>query len=262
MVKVDDIYIYIKELANENLAESWDNVGLLLGDRNKNVEKIMLCLDVTTSVVKEAIENNIDLIVSHHPLIFKSIKDLEYGYFKNDIIRDLIKSDIAVISVHTNLDSAKLGLNYYLAKNLLLENLSVLVPNKSYPDEGLGRIGMLREGMLLDDFINFTKERLNINFVRLVRSNNKKIKKVAILGGSGASFINNLPQDIDIYLTGDVGYHEAIDALECNINILDIGHYAEKISKNLLKEYLENLEISPNYEILLSNSERDPFELI
>lgn len=261
MVSVREIHKVIKDLANESLSESWDNVGLLLGDRNQEVSKIMVCLDITTNVVEEAIINEVDLIVSHHPLIFKSIKNLEFGFFKNDIIRDLIKNDIAVISAHTNLDSAKLGLNYYLAKKLLLENMSVFIPNSNSEEEGLGRIGNLENEMVLEEFINFTKEKLNLNFVKLVRANNEKIGKVAILGGSGASFINNLPKDIDIYLTGDIGYHEAIDALELNINILDIGHYAEKVSKDLLKKYLETLEIAENYEVILANSERDPFEV-
>ena len=116
MVTVKNIYKHLNKLADVKLAEKWDNVGLMLGDYNNEVNKVLVCLDVTTKVVEEAIANNIDLIVSHHPLIFKPLKSLDFTEdFKSNIIRDLIKNDIAVISFHTNLDSATLGLNDYLA---------------------------------------------------------------------------------------------------------------------------------------------------
>ena len=119
MVTVENVYSHLNKLADVKLAEKWDNVGLMLGDYNNEVNKVLVCLDVTTKVVEEAIANNIDLIVSHHPLIFKPLKSLDFTEdFKSNIIRNLIKNDIAVISFHTNLDSATLGLNDYLARLL------------------------------------------------------------------------------------------------------------------------------------------------
>lgn len=260
MVKVKDIHSFIKELANESLAESWDNVGLMLGDENQDVRRILVCLDVTTSVVEEAKIKNIDLIISHHPLIFKGIKNIDFNNFKGNIVKELIKNDISVISAHTNLDSAEFGLNDYLAKLLNLEEIQVLVPSKTDTNVGLGRLGKLPESMNLEEFITYVKEKLDLKFVKLVRANDKKINKIAILGGSGASFIYNLPE-VDIYLTGDIGYHEAVDAVELNQNLLDIGHFAEKQSKELLKRYLEDLEISKSYEVIFADSEKEPFEV-
>ena len=106
MVTVKNVYDHLNELADVRLAEKWDNVGLMLGNYNKEVKKVLVCLDVTTKVVKEAIDKKINLIVSHHPLIFKPLKNLDFTEdFKSNIIRNLIKNDISVISFHTNLDS-------------------------------------------------------------------------------------------------------------------------------------------------------------
>lgn len=261
MVKVEEIYKHICQLAPEELAENWDNVGLLLGDSNQDVTKILVCLDITTRVLSEAIENKVNLIVSHHPLIFKAIRKLDYGSSKNNIIRELIKNDISVISAHTNLDSSRSGLNDYLANKLSLQESTPLIPNVNVPEVGLGRIGILKKEMPLEEFVVYAKERLELNFVKLVKSNDNIIKKIAVLGGSGASFLYDIPEDVDIYLTGDVGYHEAIDAIEMHKNILDIGHFAEKVSKVLLKEYLESLEISKYYTVITAKSEKDPFEI-
>ncbi|MBF0713217.1 Nif3-like dinuclear metal center hexameric protein [Gemella sp. GH3] len=260
MVKLKNIYEEIVKLADENLAEKWDNVGIMLGDNEKSVKKILISLDVTTSVVTEAIEKKVDLIISHHPLIFSPLSKINYNDFKGRIIRDLIKNDIAVISAHTNLDSAKEGLNNYMAKLLNLQNTSVLVKNPENSDVGLGRVGNLPNMMSLDNFITYVKEKLNLDFVKLVKANDNNINTVAILGGSGGSFIYGLP-NVDIYLTGDIKYHEAIDAKEMQQNLLDIGHFAEKASKNLLKSYLENIDLSKEYDVLLSEVEYEPFEI-
>lgn len=260
MVILKDIHLSINNLANEKIAEKWDNVGILIGDENQNINKILICLDVTSEVVNEAISKNVDLIIAHHPLIFKPIKKLNFENFKNKIIRYLIKSDISVIAAHTNLDSAKLGLNDYLAKLLKLEKVDVLFPNDLNSDEGLGRVGNLTEELSLLEFNKYIKEKLNLNFTKIVtKDKNKIIKRVAILGGSGGSFIYNLPQT-DVYLTGDIGYHEAVDSLEMGISLIDIGHFAEKASKKLLRDYLINLEYN-DLEIIVSEVEKEPFEL-
>lgn len=260
MIILENIYNEIKKLADESLAESWDNIGIMLGSKTKSIKKVLVCLDVTTNVVNEAINKNIDLIISHHPLIFKPLKNINFDNFKGNIIKELIKNDIAVISAHTNLDSAKYGLNDYMAKILELKNIEIMVDNGRNDNTGLGRIGELSCEQSIDDFVTFVKERFNLDFVKLVQANNKKIKRIAILGGSGGSFVYSL-QDVDIYLTGDVGYHEAVDALEMGINILDIGHFAEIVCKELIKNYLENTNLSEKIEIVCSEVEKRPFEI-
>ena len=160
MVTVENVYSHLNKLADVKLAEKWDNVGLMLGDYNNEVNKVLVCLDVTTKVVEEAIANNIDLIVSHHPLIFKPLKSLDFTEdFKSNIIRNLIKNDIAVISFHTNLDSATLGLNDYLARLLNLKDIKVLFEHSLDSTAGLGRIGKLEEPLDMGDFIKYIKEK-------------------------------------------------------------------------------------------------------
>lgn len=262
MVRLIDLDNYIKKLAKSELAETWDNIGIIVGDKNQVIKRILICLDVTQHVVEEAIDKKIDLIISHHPLIFKGIKKLDFSNFKSKIIKSLILNDIAVIAAHTNLDAAQNGLNDYIALKLNLKNTSVLSKSKVNEQEGLGRVGFLENPLDIYDFINFVKEKLDLSYVKLVKSNHNKIKKIAVLGGSGASFIELLPSDIDMYLTGDITYHYAVDAKESGINLLDIGHYAEKIVKNLLKEYIEKNYSALDCEVFIAEHEEEPFEIL
>ena len=258
MITVKDVYNQLNELADVKLAEKWDNVGLMLGNYNNNVNKVLVCLDVTIKVVKEAIDNNIDLIVSHHPLIFKPLKSLDFtDDFKSNIIRDLIKNDISVISFHTNLDSAKLGLNYYLAKLLDLSDIKVLFEHNLDKEAGLGRIGKLHTPLAMEEFIKYVKERFSLDNVSAVIGSEKEVSTVALLGGSGADFLYSLPE-VDIYLTGDVGYHAALDAVEMNKNIIDIGHFTESLVKDLLLDYISKIGV----EVIKSTVEKSPFKIL
>ena len=258
MTTVKDIFNHLNNLADVKLAEKWDNVGLMLGSNNNEVSRVLVCLDVTTSVVEEAIANNVNLIVSHHPLIFKPLKNIDYTTdFKSRIIRNLIKNDISVISFHTNLDSATLGLNDYLAKILKLNEIQVLFEHSLDNTAGLGRIGKLTNPMKLNDFITYIKNCFSLEIVSAVIGDEKEISTIALLGGSGADFIYTLPE-VDVYLTGDVGYHAALDAIEMKKNIIDIGHYTESLVKDLLLDYISEL----NVEVIKSTVEKSPFKIL
>ena len=258
MVKVKNVFDHLNRLADIKLAEKWDNVGLMLGNYNDEVNKVLVCLDVTTDVVDEAIKNGINLIVSHHPLIFKPLKSLNFtDDFKSNIIRNLIQNNISVISFHTNLDSASLGLNDFLAKKLKLEEINVLFEHELDHNSGLGRFGKLSKEMDLEEFIKYLKDQFKLETVSAVIGNDKKIHSVAILGGSGADFIYSIP-DVDIYLTGDVGYHAALDAIEMKKNIIDIGHFSEHLVKELLQDYIREL----NIVVEQSKVEKTPFVIL
>ena len=255
---VKNAFYDLNKLADVNLAEKWDNVGLMLGNFDNEVKKILVCLDVTSEVVAEAVENNIDLIVSHHPLIFKPLKKLDFSSdFKAKIIEKLIKNNISVISFHTNLDSAVHGLNDFLAKKLQLENISVLFEHSIDKEAGLGRVGNLSTEYSFYDFVDYLKEKFELSKVSAIVGDEKSIKTVAILGGSGGDFLYTLPE-VDVYLTGDVTYHVAQDALEMKKNIIDIGHFSEHFVKDLLEEYLVNL----GYNVTKSQSEKSPYTLL
>ena len=258
MITVRNVFDHLNKLADIKLAEKWDNVGLMLGDFNSEVKNVLVCLDVTTTVVNEAITNNIDLIISHHPLIFKPLKSLDFTVdFKSNIIKSLVKNDISVISFHTNLDSATYGLNDFLAKKLELKNIRILFEHETHKNAGLGRIGKLSEEFTQKEFITYIKEKFNLETISAVLGNNDNIKTVALLGGSGADFIYTLPE-VDIYLTGDVGYHVALDALEMKKNIIDVGHFTEHLVKDLLLEYIGELSIN----VQKSKVEQSPFKTL
>ena len=258
MTTVKDIFDHLNNLADVKLAEKWDNVGLMLGSNNNEVSRVLVCLDVTTSVVEEAIANNVNLIVSHHPLIFKPLKNIDYTTdFKSRIIRNLIKNDISVISFHTNLDSATLGLNDYLAKILKLNEIQVLFEHSLDNTAGLGRIGKLSKPLKLNDFITYIKNCFSLETVSAIIGDEKEISTIALLGGSGADFIYTLPE-VDVYLTGDVGYHAALDAIEMKKNIIDVGHFTENLVKDLLLDYISEL----NVEVIKSTVEKSPFKIL
>ena len=258
MTTVKDIFNHLNKLADVKLAEKWDNVGLMLGSNNNEVSRVLVCLDVTTSVVEEAIANNVNLIVSHHPLIFKPLKNIDYTTdFKSRIIRNLIKNDISVISFHTNLDSATLGLNDYLAKILKLNEIQVLFEHSLDNTAGLGRIGKLTNSLKLNDFITYIKNCFSLETVSAVIGDEKEISTIALLGGSGADFIYTLPE-VDVYLTGDVGYHAALDAIEMKKNIIDVGHFTENLVKDLLLDYISEL----NVEVIKSTLEKSQFKIL
>ncbi|VTX84271.1 Nif3-like dinuclear metal center hexameric protein [Gemella haemolysans] len=258
MTTVKDVFNHLNNLADVKLAEKWDNVGLMLGSNNNEVSRVLVCLDVTTSVVEEAIANNVNLIVSHHPLIFKPLKNIDYTTdFKSRIIRNLIKNDISVISFHTNLDSATLGLNDYLAKILKLNEIQVLFEHSLDNTAGLGRIGKLSKPLKLSDFIIYVKNCFSLETVSAVIGDEKEISTIALLGGSGADFIYTLPE-VDVYLTGDVGYHAALDAIEMKKNIIDVGHFSENLVKDLLLDYISEL----NVEVIKSTVEKSPFKIL
>ena len=258
MTTVKDIFNHLNNLADVKLAEKWDNVGLMLGSNNNEVSRVLVCLDVTTNVVEEAIANNVNLIVSHHPLIFKPLKNIDYTTdFKSRIIRNLIKNDISVISFHTNLDSATLGLNDHLAKILKLNEIQVLFEHSLDNTAGLGRIGKLTNSLKLNDFITYIKNCFSLETVSAVIGDEKEISTIALLGGSGADFIYTLPE-VDVYLTGDVGYHAALDAIEMKKNIIDVGHFTENLVKDLLLDYISEL----NVEVIKSTVEKSPFKIL
>ena len=149
-------------------------------------------------------------------------------------------------------------MNDYLAKLLNLNDIKVLFEHNLDNTSGLGRIGRLETPLNIKDFIKYLKDNLSLNTVSAVIGNEKDISTVALLGGSGADFIYTLPEEVDIYLTGDVGYHAALDAIEMKRNIIDIGHFAESLVKDLLLNYIAKLEVI----VEKSNVEESPFKIL
>jgi len=321
-MRVSDITRRLEKKFPKSNAESWDNVGLLVGEAKQEVKKIQISLDATEDVIERAVKNGVDMIITHHPLIFSPVKTINDGSLIGRKLLKLIKNDIALYSMHTNLDSSKEGLNEYVADLLGWDNssvideeyydmyrLSVYVPNEWYPGvikkieeaglelngyqgvsytadtserytekesgtlhlnenkrvevigekgrlygilntikkihpyeevayevvkienkyfkSGIGRYTLLEKPVTIEDIAEEVKVKLGIENLRLVARDKKApVRRVAVVNGSGMSYFKKLKRlKVDLFLTGDVKYHEGLDALEDGLNVIDIGHY-------------------------------------
>lgn len=368
MAKVAEVIQLMGELAPARLAEEWDNVGMQVGDASQEVENVLLALDFNQAVLEEAIEKNCQLIITHHPFIFKGIKSIDTQNQSGKLIFELIKNNISLFSAHTNLDIAESGLNDYLIEKLDVENISILkttasqnyyklvtfIPENSFESvrdalyakgagkyqnyshsgffqtgkgnfkplkdaepqlgekgklntvseyrletivppasvdnvikellnvhpyeepawdlykmenlkskKGIGRIADLKSEIALEDFLEVVKRVYELETIRVVKGK-KKIKKIALCSGSGADFIKDAHfQGADLYLTGDVKFHEAQTAEELGISLIDFGHYgSEKFVRELLFEQLNNrasAKLKREVKLIKSELNTDPW---
>lgn len=235
-MKIKDVIKFLEERFPLSLQEDWDNSGLQIGNIESDLTNIMISLDLDEQTIQKAKEKSCNLIINHHPFLFSSIKSIDLNEEKGKIIKDLIKNDITVFAMHTNLDIGKGGVNDNLAKLLELRDISNLDTNNENP---MARFGYIDEKTAYD-FSKFVKEKLNCKGLILYGDKDKKIKKVALCGGAGSDFINDaIKKCCDLIVTSDVKYHEAIDNCK-KINIVDPGHFAsENHIIYMIKDLLE-----------------------
>ena len=241
-------------------AYSWDNVGLQVGTLKKEINNILISLDLTEEVIIDAINDKCELILVHHPLIFSPLKTIITDTFKGKALELLIKNDIALYVAHTNFDIAKEGMNDILSNILNFEGIEVLESLPNNPEEGLGRTGYIKETSM-KEYIATVKIQLNVSSARFIGDLNATVKKVAIVGGSGSSAINSaIEKNVDLFISGDIGYHHALDALAMGLNILDVGHNIENLFAPKLKETLKNNGITAN--MIISEVNTNPYQEI
>jgi dinuclear metal center YbgI/SA1388 family protein len=364
-----EIIQLFEQFSPKGLAMEGDKIGLQIGRLNKKIDNVMIALDVLEEVIDEAIERNVQLIIAHHPPIFRPLKNVLTDTVQGRMIEKLLKHDIAVYAAHTNLDVATGGVNDLLADALGLEKPEVLVPTyetklkklvvftpsshadairkvlgdtgagyignyshcsfsadgtgrflpgettsphigqqgrleavdevrietivpehllkrvvtamvKAHPYEevaydifpvenkgevlGLGRIGTVKE-MTLGKFAERVKEALEVDKVRVVGDLSSRVKKVAVLGGDGNKYFMSAKfKGADVYITGDIYYHTAHDAMMQGLNMIDPGHNVEKIMKKGLTETLSKMCKESGYEVEIFPSEvnTNPFQYI
>ena len=259
MNKVSEILSYITEVAPIHWQESYDNSGLLVGDANALVDKVLLTLDLTEKVIDEAIENSFHLVISHHPLIFKGLKNILVDDTTGRIITKAIKHDISIAAMHTNIDNSFYGVNRVLAEQLGLKDLQILRSSQqsAVSDQqleiqvGSGMLGVLENEISENDFLKIIKEKLNVGAIRHSEFLNKPIRKVAICGGSGAFLINDAKRcGADVYVTADLKYHDFFDA-DNEILIVDAGHFeTEQFTKQLFADII--LKKNPKFAVQIS----------
>ena len=247
-----------EQFSPKHFAVEGDKIGLQIGTLNKPIHNVMIALDVLDEVIDEAINKKVDLIIAHHPPIFRPLKSIQTDTPAGKMIEKCIKNDLAIYAAHTNLDVAKGGVNDLLAEALGLENYQVLSPTIEHNEEslGLGRIGTLKDEMSLEEFAEYVKQCLGVEGVRVVGRLNERVKKVAVLGGDGNKYISQAKfKGADVFVTGDVYYHVAHDAMMMGLNIIDPGHHIEQIMKKGVTEVLTALFAEKKYNTTVFPSE-------
>ena len=246
---VGEIYYKICDRIPEELRESWDNDGLMVAsDDEIDVKKAIITLDVTEDVVDYAVANGFNLIISHHPLIFRPLGAItEDSHIARKVIK-LIKNDVAVISLHTRADKVEGGVNDILAEILGLENVT------PFGEGMLGRVGTLPEELSMEDFSYLLKGLLDCDGVRLVDAC-IPVQRVAVVGGDGKSFVSDaMAVGADTYVSGRIGYNVMEEAGEMGINLIEAGHFfTEQPVTEFFKRILTRIDPEMYIEVLNSN---------
>lgn len=244
MIKVQDIYDFLNKDIPFSAQESWDNSGLQTGDLNQEVNKIALVLDVTSDALKEAESFGADVIISHHPVLFRAVKSITAG----NIAFEAIKSGISIISSHTSFDAANGGVS-----DILLEKIGAEPVSVSQEVNSCLRFGKVSESDV-KDFARRVSDKLNAE-IRFC-CGNKKVQNIAVCGGSGCSLINDIVSaGADTFVTGDAGHHDFLDFQAAGINLIAAGHFeTENIALFCLAERLKNNFPSCEVEVLNQQS--------
>ncbi len=252
-MKLSEIIDFFEEVAPKKDALDWDNVGLLAGDDDWDVKKIYIALDATDAVVDAAVESGVDLILTHHPLIFKSVSRVDASNFVGRRIIKLIENHIACFAMHTNFDIHHMG--RLAEERLALSHTISLDPcpidGELDPNVGIGRIGsLMEEAMGLLDYAERVKERVELPYVGVYGDYETMIHTVAISPGSGRGAIGAaVSGGADVLVTGDIDHHSGIDAVAKGLCIIDAGHYGvEHIFIRYMAQRLS--EAFPSLEVI------------
>ena len=256
-MRIQEFICEIEKWVPSSQAEEFDNVGLIVGNLNTIISGAIISLDTTEEIIDEAIEKKCNLVISFHPIIFSGLKKItSFSYVQRTVLK-AIQNNICIYAIHTSLDNHKRGVNFKISERLRLKNSKILIPNKENDQIGMGRIGELTKVMKEEEFLKFIKTRMKTHLIRHSRFLNKKIKKVAVLGGSGSFAIKNaISQDADAFITADLKYHNFFESNK-QIVLIDIGHYeSEQFTKNLIHDYLRKK--FPSFAIVLASTNTNP----
>lgn len=261
MPQLEEIIAVLEQLAPLSLAEEWDNVGLLVGDRDASVERIMTCLTVTPTTVDEACRKGANLIVAHHPLPFRPLKTVTSDATAGSLLLKLIEHRVAVYSAHTAFDSAQAGINQHLALGLNLQEIAPLIPSDD-EEVGTGRCGLADEPQTLRELAERTKAFLGIDQVRLVGDDGQSCDRVAIACGSGGSFLEVArASQCHALVTGEASFHTCLEAEATGVGLVLAGHFAsERFALVSLADYLS--EQLAQIQAWASVDEQDPLRRI
>jgi len=273
MIRLQQILDRLDELAPLAIAEDWDNVGLLVGDPCCEIKSVMTCLTITAETVEEAITNEVNCVVVHHPLPFKPISQITPSTSTGKYLWQLASAKVAVYSPHTAWDNAFGGINQQLANLLALEDVQPMIPlnekqrrffsmnneSKSQLQLGTGRKGIATNVDTIDALVSQIRASINEPHFQCNRSVETKVSRIGIVCGSGGSFVGSaMKAGVDLLVTGEATYHQFLEATSLGIGLLTIGHYqSESFAMDRLAELL--LECFSSLNIWRSRSEQDAY---
>ena len=236
---LQDIINIIESVAPLSYQEAWDNSGLQVGDRNAEIHAALLTVDVTESVVDEAISLGCDLIISHHPLIFKGLKHLTGSTPQERCVEKAIKHGIAIYSSHTSMDAYLHGVSGRMAEKLGVCDYRILIPSAADNEVGLGVIGKLPTPMKWADLVAKVQQTFACS-LRYVDACTEQTQTIAICGGAGAEFTTEaIQQGAEVYITADMKYHE-MQAACGQIGVIDLDHWtSEHFTREIFQELLQ-----------------------
>ena len=242
-MKLKEIYNFLDELSPFELQEKWDNSGLLVGNLEDEFEKIYLSIDLDEELIDTIDENS--LVITHHPLIFSGLKRVNDDTYSTKCLKKLIKKDIALISMHTNID--KTHLNKYVVENILgfkITNQNEFISN-------------IEINMSFDDLVNHASSKLGLKTLKAVKCHNF-IKTACVVTGAGMSLLDDI--NADCFLTGDIKYHDAMEAKARGISLIDIRHYeSEKYFNELMMGLIEGYLKKNKLQAIITAS-KNPFK--
>jgi dinuclear metal center YbgI/SA1388 family protein len=256
--RVSDILSVLEELTPSSVAEDWDNPGLQVGNPRQPVQRILVSLDPTMGALRAAKRREANLLLTHHPLLFRPISRVDESHYPGSVIAEACRMGVSIVAAHTNLDVIRGGINDSLAHMLQLQNVEPLQAAE-HEHAGLGRIGDLPIPLGFRALIERVKSLLGSTFVRVSGKNDAIIGRVAVVGGAGGELIAAAHQrGADALITGDVRHHEALLAESIGLALLDAGHYeTEKPALDLFADNLRRRLQQAGYTALVETHKEE-----
>ncbi len=247
----------LEQFAPLPLQEDWDNAGLQIGLTGVEASGALLCLDVTERIVDEAVAKGCNLIVSHHPLLFRGLKQVSDADYVQRTVTKAIEKRVAVVSMHTNMDNARGGVNFKMAEKMGLECVRFFASKAGGVDAGSGVVGDLPEPMASDDFVIFLKKRFEVECAMCNELLRRPIRRVAVCGGAGDFLLEEaMGAGADAFVTGEMHYHVYFGH-EQQIQICVIGHYqSEQYTSEIFKSIIK--EACPGLPLFVAETDTNP----
>ncbi len=256
-MKIKEILQHLEFLAPPEFQEDYDNSGMIAGDAEAVCTGVLLSLDCTEEIIQEALENKCNLVVSHHPLIFRPIRSISTENSQGKTLVAAIRNDINVYAIHTNLDNVPAGVNATMADMLGLKDREILLARPGDPGIGSGMIGNLKKPVSETEVLKLIRSGFGTPVIRHSPLTCEPVSRVALCGGAGSFLISRaLQQGAEFFISADIRYHEFFNG-EGKMVIADIGHYeSEQFTIDLLYKVI--LEKFPNFAVLKSGKITNP----